>query len=229
MNSLRRHRLAFVSDEGWATVLDRPWDAQARACLMHWSLHRLPLVVTRQSVDANSIIAPLDLGLPAPERWGRRRLALQLPRGYVMRFDEFPGLASVVSSLPAAARDAVSNLEGALAACGTAAHVYGSFGWQALTGLDHVRPGSDLDLWVPVQDEAQADLVSGHLRDWALDRPRLDGELVFADGAAVAWREWIEWRAGRAQAVLVKRVTGAELRRDAACSATAGSSAALAA
>ena len=229
MDSLRRHRLAFVSDEGWATLLDRPWDAQARDCLMHWSLHRLPLVVTRQSFDAEAFIASLAFGLPAPERWGRRRLALQLPRGYVTRFDEFPRLANVVSSLPVAARDAASNLVGALAACGAGAHVYGSFGWQALTGLDHVRSGSDLDLWVPVGDEANADVVAGHLRKWALDRPRLDGELVFADGAAVAWREWIEWRAGRARAVLVKGVTGAELRRDGACFATTGLPATIAA
>jgi phosphoribosyl-dephospho-CoA transferase len=45
--------------------------------------------------------------------------------------------------------------------------------------------------------------------------PRLDGELLFGDGAAVAWREWIEWRAGRARAVLVKRLDGVSLQRDA--------------
>ena len=37
---------------------------------------------------------------------------------------------------------------------------------------------------------------------------------MFADGTAVAWREWIEWRAGRTRAVLVKRLTGAALRLD---------------
>ena len=54
------------------------------------------------------------------------------------------------------------------------------------------------------------------LQSFGAARPRLDGELVFDDGAAVAWREWIEWRAGRARAVLVKRLHGVALQRDAA-------------
>lgn len=216
MDPLRRHRLAFVSDAGWVGVLERPWDPQARDCLAHWSRQRLPLVVTRQPVDAGAVIAPLALGLPAPGRWGRRRLALQMPRECVARFGEFPGLADVVTSLPAAVREAAAEVARALSACGATAHVYGSFGWQCLTGLDHVRPESDLDLWVPVEDAAHADLVGERFRRCTLNRPRLDGELVFADGAAVAWREWLAWRAGRTRALLVKRVTGAELRCDAA-------------
>ena len=43
--------------------------------------------------------------------------------------------------------------------------------------------------------------------------PRLDGELRFPDGAAVAWREWEAWRAGRSRAVLVKRLDGCSLWR----------------
>ena len=52
MNSLRRHQLAWLSEAGWAAILARPWDAQARDCLAHWARHRLPLVVTRQPNDA---------------------------------------------------------------------------------------------------------------------------------------------------------------------------------
>ncbi|PPJ40669.1 malonate decarboxylase holo-[acyl-carrier-protein] synthase, partial [Pseudoxanthomonas sp. KAs_5_3] len=80
-----------------------------------------------------------------------------------------------------------------------------SYGWQAISGLDHVRPGSDLDLSVCVDDMAHADAVAGSLQAFGTERPRLDGELLFGDGAAVAWREWSAWRAGRARAVIVKR------------------------
>ena len=40
---------------------------------------------------------------------------------------------------------------------------------------------------------------------------RVDGELVFTDGMATAWREWRTWRAGRCSSLLVKRLDGADL------------------
>ena len=213
MEAMRRHRLVRLSVEGWNAVLARPWDAQARDCLMHWATHRLPLVVTRQTADVGDrdLVA---LGLPAPGRWTRRRLALHVPRASVSRFEEFPGLDVVRALLPPSARAAARTLQAGLMACDATAHVYGSYGWQALTGLDHVRAGSDLDVWVAVRDAAHADTVADRLRSFATEQPRLDGELMFPDGAAVAWREWVEWRAGRARAVMVKRLTGATLHRD---------------
>ncbi|MGJ7509780.1 malonate decarboxylase holo-[acyl-carrier-protein] synthase [Variovorax sp. GT1P44] len=215
MEPLRRHRLARLTVAGWAAVLARPWDAQARDVLTHWAAHRLPLVVTRQSNDpgAAGLIA---LGLPAPAAWGRRRIALQLPSNAVNRFDEFADLGEVLSLLPLSVRLAASDLRAGLAACDATAHVYGSYGWQAVSGLDHVRPGSDLDVWVAVDDAAHADAVASQLLCFPGVEPRLDGELLFPDGTAVAWREWVEWRAGRVRAVMVKRLTGSALRHDTA-------------
>lgn len=221
MVSLRRHQLVRLSEAGWSAVLLRPWDPQARECLMHWAMHRLPLVVTRQPVAA-----PADgwiaLGLPSPARWDRRRLALQVPRTALLCFDEFPRLAQVQGLLPRAARTAVRELLGGLDACGAAARVFGSYGWQAISGLDHVRPGSDLDLWISVDDASHADAVTHALRSFGAARPRLDGELVFDGGAAVAWREWAAWRAGRARAVMVKRLNDVALKRDTAWCERAG-------
>lgn len=213
MPSLRRHQLARLSDAGWSAVLARPWDAQARECVAHWAAHRLPLVVTRQPADADDV-GPIALGLPAPTRWGRRRLALQVPRAAVLCFDEFPRVAEVLGLLPRSARGAVCDLLAGLAECHAAARVFGSYGWQALSGLDHLRPGSDIDLWVTVDDAPHADAVSCRLQSFSAARPRLDGEIVFGDGAAVAWREWIEWRAGRTRAVMVRRLTGVALLRE---------------
>ena len=105
-------------------------------------------------------------------------------------------------------------MQDGVAACGTSAHVYGSYGWQALSGLVHICPTSDLDIWVAVDDAVQADAVTKRLTAFALGTPRLDGELMFPDGAAVAWREWSEWRAGRARAVMVKRLSDVELAYD---------------
>jgi phosphoribosyl-dephospho-CoA transferase len=206
-------------------VLARLWDAPARHCLAHWAAHGLPLVVTRQSPGAGDLIA---LGLPAPTRWERRRIALHVPRGSVACFEEFPELGEVLPWLPQPARAAACRLQDGLGACGAQARIYGSHGWQVLSGLDHVRPGSDLDVCVQVEDAAQADEVAHRLTDWGVEQPRLDGELMFPDGSAVAWREWSGWRATRTRAVMVKGLTGAMLCRDASC-LEAASLAALAA
>jgi phosphoribosyl-dephospho-CoA transferase len=215
MATLRRHQLARLSDAGWSSVLARPWDAQARDCLAHWAAHRLPLVVTRQPADAGATDV-IALGLAAPARWGRRRLALQLPRRALLYFDEFPQLADVQKLLPGSARAAVRKLVCGLTDCRATARVFGSHGWQALSGLDHLHPGSDLDLWVSVDDAAHADAVTRLLQSFAASSPRLDGEIVFGDGTAVAWREWADWRSGRARAVMVRGLTGVALLRDAA-------------
>lgn len=225
MEALRRHRLVRLTRDGWAGVLARLWDAPARHCLAHWAAHGLPLVVTRQSPGAGDLIA---LGLPAPTRWERRRIALHVPRGSVACFEEFPELGEVLPWLPQPARAAACRLQDGLGACGAQARIYGSYGWQVLSGLDHVRPGSDLDVCVQVEDAAQADEVAHRLTDWGVEQPRLDGELMFPDGSAVAWREWSGWRATRTRAVMVKGLTGAMLCRHASC-LEAASLAALAA
>ena len=125
MEALRKHRLVRLTGDGWASVLARVWDAPARHCLAHWAAHGLPLVVTRQSPGAGDLIA---LGLPAPTRWERRRIALHVPRGSVACFEEFPELGEVLPWLPQPARAAACRLQDGLGACGAQARIYGSYG-----------------------------------------------------------------------------------------------------
>jgi phosphoribosyl-dephospho-CoA transferase len=205
---LHRHQLAWLTPDGWAAVLAAGWDEEARACLAHWARQRLPLVVTRQQGAPAGRIA---LGLPAPACWGRRRLLLCVARAEVSYFDEFPRAHALTRRLPAAVRAAWQRLCAGLQARGAVARVHGSHGWQLLTGLDHVRPGSDVDLTLRVDAADQADAAVSLLAAFTASRPRLDGELVFAGGEAVAWREWQAWRAGQVTSVLVKRIDGAGL------------------
>jgi phosphoribosyl-dephospho-CoA transferase len=218
----RRHQLVWLDDAGWHEVLGNSatsaaHDEQVRGCLAHWARQRWPLVVSTQSadgVDAAGIAIRLTLGLPAPERWGRRRIAVQVPTRAVARTGEFPLASRAGLALPAELRGRWADLCSALERLGLQARIYGSHGWQLLTGLDdHVRPGSDLDLLLPVADVAQADAACALLQQASFDAPRLDGELAFADGASVAWREWSRWRAGQTRSVLVKRIDGATLSR----------------
>ena len=211
---LHRHQLVRLTDAGWRELQDRPWDDESRACVAHWAARRLPLVVTRQPlcIGAPSLDDELALGLAAPSCWQRRRIALALARRHVASFDEFPGIDAFVRTLSARCRPRWRRLVTSLAAVGAAPRVYGSHGWQCLTGLAYVHARSDIDLWTAVADAAQADAVAALFDAIAPEgAPRLDGELVFPNGEAVAWREWRDWRAGRCRTVLAKTLAGASL------------------
>ena len=205
---LHRQQLVRLSADGWARVLAAPWDDGARSCLALWAEHGLPLVVTRQPA---SLVDALALGLPAPARFRRRRLALAVAPRDVLFLDEFPPAEAVARLLPRAHVAAWRALVATLALAGCRARAYGGFGWQALTRLPYVHADSDLDLLLPVGAPAQADEVARILSTARWDGPRIDGELLLPDGAAIAWREWRDYRQGRAPQVLVKRLRGVAL------------------
>ncbi|HEY8905204.1 MAG TPA: malonate decarboxylase holo-[acyl-carrier-protein] synthase [Rhodoferax sp.] len=209
MIPLHRHQLLWLKETSWHKVQDRDWDAQARDCLAYWAEKRLPLVVTRQTCVADE--ASIAVGLPAPGRWSRRRLALGVARSDVLYFDEFPLAEKTIDLVPTPTRSAWRGLCANLQATGVNARVYGSYGWQWLSGLDHVRTGSDIDLWLSVSDLDQADAAVACLQSFSSEPLRLDGELMFNDGTAVAWREWLAWRSGRVKGLLVKSLAASAL------------------
>ena len=129
----------------------------------------------------------------------------------VLFLDEFPGADAASRLLPRSVVAPWRALVAALVASDCAARVYGGHGWQALTRLAYVHAQSDLDLLLPVSSTAHAEEVARTLESAAWNGPRLDGELLFPDGAAVAWREWRDHRQGRVAQVLVKRLRGVAL------------------
>jgi phosphoribosyl-dephospho-CoA transferase len=208
----QRHQLVQLSDAGWQEVSSQAWDEPARDCIAHWVRHRGPLVVTRQRDPRMNVV---DLGLAAPVPFGRRRLAIEVSPDALRRAGSFPRPIAIEALLPIELRDRWRALDAALTHRGCHARVYGSHGWQALTGLPYLHADSDIDLLLPVDGVAMADAVCTTLAAAPIERPRLDGELMFPDGAGIAWREWHSWRAGRTSRVLVKRLHGAALEDDA--------------
>lgn len=211
MHPLRRHQLAIVSTAGWREILAADWDYEVREGLAHWAKHGLPLVVTRQRVPRRNPCDPITVGLCLPARWSRRLVALQLPWACVTLFSEFPTLAEALRKLPKIDHPALRTTAAELGARGLRARVYGSVGWQCLTGMSYVHERSDLDLWVAVDGEQDADEAAAVLDRCMPPALRVDGELVFTDGMATAWREWRQWRAGRCSSLLIKRLDGADL------------------
>lgn len=231
---LRRHRLVWLKPSGWQRLVDQDAgpdadparqpplpgrDAVSRECLAWWAAHDLPLVVTIQGRpgDGRGPLAPLDplaplaLGLAAPGRWQRRRIGLITRLADVDRVGDFPLASEIVGHLPVDDRPAWHQLCSRLHERGALARVFGSHGWQRLSGLDHLRAGSDIDLLIAVTDAAQADAVVAVLASFASPRCRIDGELTFDGQHFVAWREWAAARSGRTRELLVKSLEGARL------------------
>jgi phosphoribosyl-dephospho-CoA transferase len=211
MSTLQRNQLVWLSEAGWQQQLARPWDAQARSILAHWHAEQLPLVVCRQRVPQNSgnaILGSVSLGLPAPLQWERRKLALELPLSAIARSGVFPLLRHIALSPTDAAQ--VQTLLLHTDALQVPVQVYGSHAWQWLSGLTCVRASSDMDLLVPVPDLDTAGQIVWLLQGLQLEC-RVDGELVFPGGWAVAWREYAQLIGGRAAQVLVKHRSGLQL------------------
>jgi len=214
MDALQRNGLVWLTAPGWDRVLSGDWDAQALGILRHWALMALPLVVCRQRVE--NFPPTISLGLPAPSVWDRRKLALEVMPHEVGRVGWFPSFEQLEQfeqfeqfeqldpreTFIAAINEVRSNAPGFEGSI----EVYGSFGWEALTDMSYVRPGSDLDLRVLVPDHGMAAAVSRALN--ALQLPmRVDGELAFPDGSAIAWREYLQWTERKVDRMLVKSRT----------------------
>jgi phosphoribosyl-dephospho-CoA transferase len=224
---LRRHGLVRLTAEGWRQAIEQHDDLRVGQSLVHWSSRDWPAVVTTQGRDGVHGVA-VALGVATPPAWGLRRIPLRVASTELRRdVDEFPLWSACADTvaLPARARAVLGN---AFAMLGGTARVYGSFGWQQLTGLAYVRPGSDLDLLLEPVDALHADRLCAALSAANIAEPRLDGELCFDDGSAVAWREWAAWRAGRAASIVVKRLDGPLLVSDMASFGTAPASVATA-
>ncbi len=208
--TLRRHQLGWLSDAGWARQLAVPRDAVGNAIVQHWAQHRLPLVVTQQA--HRGLAGPdIAMGLPAPRSWESRRMPLAVAPQTVQTWGDFPEARTLVDTWPQTLQADGIPLVTALERLGTRVRVHGSHGWQALTGCLYVHSGSDIDLTVGVDTPEQADAATQVLATFPTHQPRLDGELVFPDGRAVAWREWQAWRTGSVRSVLVRRVNGHDL------------------
>jgi phosphoribosyl-dephospho-CoA transferase len=206
MRAPHRNQLVWLTEAAWLQVRARAWDAQAHSILAHWHTAQLPWVVCRQRVPESP--HSISLGLPAPLQWERRKLALDVVAEDIERVDEFPllkpGLLGPADAAP------LQNFLHHLAVLHAPTRVYGSYGWQQLTGLPCVRDGSDLDLLIAVPDMGTAGQVVWLLRGLQL-ACAVDGELLFPDGQAVAWREYAQLIGGKVEQVLVKHRNGVHL------------------
>lgn len=206
----QRHCLAWLDDTGWRQVQAAAADPRQRQTTQQWQHRQWPLVLRRADPDAAADEACAGLALAPDGDGAKLRIAVRVARAHVQRLRAPLTLAEVLAagpSLPPGWHAALM----ALQHTGLPLRVFGSLSWQVLTGQPYLRPQSDIDLlWQPSQ---RAELARGIrlLQQHARSLP-LDGEILFADGDAVAWKEWAQVE-GDAARVLVKGTSGVRLER----------------
>lgn len=189
--------------EGWAGCLRSPLAEAERAEVADWCAVGRPLVIARGRPGDGA--GELRLGLATSDK---RRIGLHLVADAVAVRLEPLRLAEVVETAPEAWRSMLAELVRRAQDVGVTPAVYGSLAWQHRTGLGYVRPDSDIDLLFAPRERWQLDGVLDMLAAVGDGSPRLDGEILLPDGAAVAWREL----AGRPARLLVKGPAEVSLR-----------------
>jgi phosphoribosyl-dephospho-CoA transferase len=200
---LPRHRLVWL-DPAALDALSLS-DHADRDAVRDWLAAGHPAVVRRSEVDTGHDV---PLGIPLPTRLGRRRVALRARPNAILRTGAMPLLSETADAAPLGWRPFVHRVATALGACGAAVHVFGSLGWQALTGEAYLRLSSDIDILIQPAPGFDAGTVLGMLHELAgMTEPRLDGELVLDSDRAVSWRELLT----DAEKLLVRSSAGVSL------------------
>lgn len=199
MAALRRHDLAYLAPD--ADVDADALDANAAAWLRDWLAAGRPLVVTRQEKGA----ARTRLGAVLPARLGRRRLACTVPADALARTAPPLPIEEVLHCLPPVTAQPLREFAGRAAALGVTAGVYGSTAWERLAREPYRSPQSDVDLVCDPPDRtALVECLAALTRAAERAPTRLDGEIRFPGGQAVAWRELMETRLAPGSRVMAK-------------------------
>lgn len=148
--------------------------------------HRRGLPVMRRRASEGDTPGEVAVCVALPPRGGtRRRRAFTVPREAILRESRPPTLRALRVGAPGRWQPVIDAVLAAGAAHGVEPRVFGSLLWQHLAGTPCLGEASDLDLlW-----ESEAPVPLARALAAIAGPPRLDGEIVFADGRAVQWRE----------------------------------------
>ena len=206
MSPYSRHTRVWPTGAGRAAMVSAVHDVTSCAALELWSARGWPLVVRRAEDDETASDDRIAVGLPLPPSLGKRRLKFRLPRDGVAAHLPSLTLDEVVTQLRPTFSSALTPLARAAARERILLRVFGSAAWEAQTGLGYLRADSDLDLLAEPTTRAELRSLLALLdRVQARVAIRLDGEIVFPGGDAVAWREWAY--GSSASRVLVKNMS----------------------
>ena len=183
-----RHDLVWLTSRGWQRVRAAA-PQQALVALDRWRDGGWPAIVRR----AEAGIAPGEVAIgfplpPRPEDGGKLKFGCCVEMSDIGRRTRALPLVGALDAVPAQWREGLEVLERQAADAGVGLAVYGSVALAALTGQYYLTPLSDID--VLLQPHTRRQLMIGlDLLSWHAGILPLDGEVVFPDGRAVAWKE----------------------------------------
>ena len=183
-----RHDLVWLSSRGWERARAGAPPA-ALGALDAWRDAGWPATVRRAETE----LAPGEVAIgfampPRPEDGGKLRVGCRVELADIGRRTRALALVGALDAVPAAWRDRLAALERESAGAGLGLAVYGSVALEALTGQRYLTPSSDIDLLLRPLNRVQLMAGLELLARYATSLP-LDGEIVFPDGRAVAWKE----------------------------------------
>ncbi|HBP28707.1 MAG TPA: malonate decarboxylase holo-[acyl-carrier-protein] synthase [Advenella kashmirensis] len=184
---MRRHDLAYLYPAAEYRLLSPVQCPAAHDALQRWLQAQRPLVVARQSVAAG---AQILLGLTLPPDAEPRRISVSVNPDAVSAIAPPLALAHCVNTCTAAVAAPLKRLLRQCKSHDIVVSVYGSLAWEALSGTTYRHDQSDIDL---VCDIARAPQLACCIEALQLAQQALpcslDGEIRFAGGAAVNWKE----------------------------------------
>ncbi len=206
---MRRHDLSYLRSGCHCRFLAGEPGPGWSAAIAAWIADERPLVVSRQGVRAGQV----QLALTLPARLGRQRIACTVNREEVLLTRPPLAVGDCLPRLGSGARAVLADLDATIQASGARLGVFGSLAWEVLSGESYRHAESDIDLICDLRSHRQLD-DSLHALSAASARMtcRLDGELRFPGGDAVAWRELAACCHRPATQVLVKGLYEVKLK-----------------
>lgn len=185
-----RHDLVWLTSRGWQRVYAGV-PGQAWGALERWRERGWPAVVRR--ADAGQAPGEVAIGFALPPRagdGGKPKVGCRVELADIGRHTGALPLAAALDAAPRQWRASLALLERQAADAGLGLAVYGSVALAALTGQRYLTPQSDIDVLLRVGSRHQLTKGLDLLARYAGALP-LDGEAVFPDGRAVAWKELV--------------------------------------
>lgn len=201
-----RHDLVWLSDQGWRQARDMA-PAHCRDMIETWRQEDWPAIVRR--ADADLLPDQLSLGIAMPPRATdacKTRVGFRVQQSDISKISPPLSIAQIRETTPAPWHPFLSALDSDAAAQGLSIRVYGSVALQALTQQPYLTAASDIDVLLQPATNVQLHRGLDLLNSYSHHLP-LDGEIVFPNGHAVAWKELsAALRTKCGQRVLVKEM-----------------------
>lgn len=209
--NLSRHSLVWLTPEGWSHLLTSSCKGGSISLsenLGLWQRNNFPFIVTRQSarVAEPSIV----VGFTLPLAMGKQRLAIALDPWQIDYISEPLSLTDAIPYAPEVWQDDLHEMAREAQKYHLDIRIYGSLAWQALTKLNYVHPSSDIDILIRIDSRLQLAESLQILKQHSQLLP-LDGEFLFSNDHAVAWKELINESDSQPMTILMKTINSVSL------------------